>query len=119
MESIELKAIPFKIWRTLDVRTIAALRQFQVREYMDNTFNVMVYELDGVIAGRVNQEVEVKYPKNWWQAVKERFFPKVLIKRYPVEYQVYKLTATECYPEIQLKDKQSFVFVQKSFEVVR
>ncbi len=36
----------------------------------------------------VKKEVEetFSYPSNWWEAVKARFFPKFLKRRYPVKY---------------------------------
>jgi hypothetical protein len=28
----------------------------------------------------------VRYPKDWWEAFKERWFPKWLLERYPAQY---------------------------------
>ena len=28
----------------------------------------------------------VKYPEDWWQAFKERWFPKWLLKKFPIEW---------------------------------
>jgi hypothetical protein len=33
----------------------------------------------------------VQYPKDWWEAFKERWFPKWLLKRYPVRYRVVNM----------------------------
>lgn len=48
---------------------------------------VLIKELEWQWFGirrKVNEEI--KYPKDWWEALKERFFPKWLLRRFPVEY---------------------------------
>ena len=44
------------------------------------------------------QEKEVKYPADWWQALKEKWFPKWLLEKYPVEYMHHRLVAKCLYP---------------------
>ena len=39
-----------------------------------------------------------KIPVDWWQAFKERFFPKWIIKRFPIVYR--NLTISALYPDI-------------------
>jgi hypothetical protein len=44
---------------------------FASRQYVDSTANV-----------------EVKYPDGWWQAFKQQYFSKWLLKRFPVKYKI-------------------------------
>lgn len=53
------------------------------------------------IWGREAQERVVRYPKDWWQGVKERWFPQWMKDRWPIEYTVEKLTARELYPQLK------------------
>lgn len=34
---------------------------------------------------------EIKYPADWWQHFKERFFPSYLLARFPVEYKTVRV----------------------------
>lgn len=58
-------------------------------------------------ARMAGQVVEThKYPLNWKEAVKERWFPKFLLKRFPVKY---KLVETwHAYPTYPLPDHQTY-----------
>lgn len=59
---------------------------------------------------------EIKYPYDWWQAFKERWFPAWLLKRYPVQYHVVVLDVRALYPEIKFKmpEKNPVLMVQRS-----
>jgi hypothetical protein len=58
---------------------------------------------------------EIKYPSNWWEAFKERWFPRVLLKRFPVDYENWKLEIH--YPTLnvrkRLDPKATFVLYSK------
>ena len=42
----------------------------------------------------------IKHPDSWWEAVKERFLPDKLKKKYPVKYTVYDINIRTFYPKI-------------------
>jgi hypothetical protein len=48
-----------------------------------------------------HKSVEIKYPLDWWQSFKERWFNKPLLKRYPVQYKKVTVKAVEFHPEIE------------------
>jgi hypothetical protein len=50
-------------------------------------------------------EYHVKYPADWWQAVKERFAPAWFAKRYPVVYKEHHITIDAVYPELSKRLK--------------
>lgn len=43
----------------------------------------------------------VRYPADWWQAVKERFAPVWFRDRYPVQFITVTASLEELYPEIE------------------
>ncbi len=48
-----------------------------------------------------------EYPENWWEAFKLRFFPKFLLKKYPVKYTVIDISIDRyvvC-PHVQVLDR--------------
>jgi hypothetical protein len=42
-----------------------------------------------------------KYPSNWKESLKERFFPKWLLKKYPIDYDVLSVSLEEIYPDFE------------------
>ncbi len=79
----------------------------KIRRDTDYLFAREVYRFEATIAGRDLRDIV--YPSDWWQAFKERWFPKWLRKRYPVQYTEHKIAAL--YPEIQLGNYTSIPFI--------
>jgi hypothetical protein len=44
---------------------------------------------------------EIKYPLDWWQAFKERWFPKLFLRRWPVKYHTWKVDFL--YPDLEMR----------------
>ena len=61
------------------------------------------------ILAHVAQEdlIVIKYPANWKEALKERWFTQRLLKKYPVKYIQYD--AKCLYPSISLPDRQPVI----------
>lgn len=85
---------------------------------MDITYGGAVYDavLDAIVLSiRGNilvdevAQIEVKYPLDWWQAFRERWFPKCLLKRSPVQYNTQSLSARILYPHILLNKDSQYV----------
>jgi len=55
----------------------------------DEALGKVVVGIAAQIAAKVVEPECVRYPDGWWQAVKERFFPKFLEQRWPVRYKVF------------------------------
>ena len=41
---------------------------------------------------------EIRFTANWWEAIKERFFPQWALNRWPVSYHVFRIY--EMFPEV-------------------
>ena len=48
------------------------------------------------------EEELAKYPATWWQAFKETFFPKWLLRKFPVQYE--EIWAVHKFPEVNIPD---------------
>ena len=69
---------------------------------LDTQVEGVVLRVKAFVWGSVNSEI--KYPATWWQHVKERWYPKSWLKRWPVKHTTYE--AVQLYPQLQLiKDK--------------
>jgi hypothetical protein len=68
--------------------------------YQRDLFGNIRFALRGFVWAEKDsvQRQEIKYPRDWWQAFKERWFPKRLLEKYPVDYHVVTLDVRAIYP---------------------
>ena len=57
--------------------------------------------LRGYIWGKQLGKHSVTYPEDWWQAFKERWFPKWVLGRYPVRYKIFEVDVKALYPDFK------------------
>ena len=96
-ESIELCRRYATAWRSVRAADLHAIGnpRFEVfHEFMQGRMDDLIFELRSCIYGRTL----TKYPRDWWEAVKERWFPAWALKRWPVLYN----RIDELYPELEL-----------------
>ncbi len=68
--------------------------------------------LVGLLVRFAEQPCEpVKYPADWWQAVKERFAPAWALRHWPVAYTVWEPSVI--YPDIALPDLAHYIHIRK------
>lgn len=62
-----------------------------------------------------SQKLEtLRWPANWWEAVKERFLPGRMKQRWPVHYEVRDVHAL--YPGLSLPHEQHYLHILRSTE---
>ena len=54
--------------------------------WVDEAHDFLRFQIRGFIWSEHLDSISIKYPKDWWQAFKERFFTKRLLQKYPVQY---------------------------------
>ena len=64
----------------------------------------LVFKLRAFVYGEQTVIKHTKYPSNWKEAVKERFFPHWALRRWPVEYTEVVFDVKTMYPEISVPD---------------
>lgn len=80
-----------------------------LKQYKDELERKLVLMLHASIYGKDHPKKHViRYPENWWEAVKERFAPCWFRELYPVKFTEVTASLEELYPEIQpaLPDKR-------------
>ena len=78
------------------------------------------YEIDAM-AVRLERTVwserlgdeEVRWPATWWDAVKDRWFPAWLKRRFPVEWKHADFTVYRGYPDIVRPSDRSTLFITR------
>ena len=69
----------------------------------DHFTQMIVAEITGYILSEDLKRYEFKWPRDWWQAFKERWFHGWLLERYPVEYMVKVVDIKAIYPDLHKK----------------
>ena len=70
-----------------------------LRTEFDNMMGGLVVRLYAAVYGRKSDhQVMVSYPMDWWQAFRERWFPKIWLQAYPVIYKDVVVSADEFLP---------------------
>jgi hypothetical protein len=68
----------------------------------DHARRQMVIQMRHTIYGKPHPEVHViRFPSDWWQAVKERFAPAWFRDRWPVKFTSVMASLEELYPNIR------------------
>jgi hypothetical protein len=93
----------------LDLIKIAAREMFS--DVFAKEANVYIYHhallrmhelyVSGEVYGQTGlTEYEIRYPADWWQAVKGRFAPDWFKRRYPIKYTEHHIRVDAVYPEL-------------------
>lgn len=99
---------------TLNVRAIAAMRRFNreltgtfatpalVESFLDATCGELVICIRQAVATQPLRCEVVEFPRDWWQAFRQRWFPRWALVRWPVRLCRVELRADAVYPEIPI-----------------
>ena len=82
--------------------------------HMSFMANDIVFRIKQEVAGRIADEVEARYPADWWQAVKGRWLPGWAGRRWPIKETVVKLTARELYPKVALPEYKHVISLTRT-----
>jgi len=64
--------------------------------------NMIVLSFRSYLWGEDLGDVVIKYPENWWEAFKERWYPKYILDKFPVKYKTFRANQQVLYPELSL-----------------
>ncbi len=65
---------------------MAFLQSAEIETVLEDVADRFVLQLRAHIWGEHVDTVELKHPADWWQAFRERWFPKRWLKKHPVQY---------------------------------
>ena len=99
--SVDIQEIRFKIDR-LSYNLCWPVRMEQDQRYLDHAANTAFARLTRDLPYLGSGPV-VEAPLNWWEAVKERWMPRALLRRFPVKCRRWE--ATHYFPNLPASDK--------------
>lgn len=91
----------FGVQAVVDLQTVKAMSRFSFEE--DRQMAAMVYSMWMDVFGR--RLLSIKAPDTWWDAFKERWFPRWALRQSPVVYRRWDLVALQ--PFFRAPDEQS------------
>lgn len=114
--SVQLERMTFAVQQYITEELAADFAnapQVKLHSHVDFMVGGMVVELRQHIYGRIAEQEEVKYPADWWEAFKGRWFPAWAKERWPVRYRWITLTARELYPMVKMPRHKHAIVIQK------
>lgn len=63
----------------------------------------VLMQVQGFLLGETPEPKHIRHPEDWWQAFKERWFPKWALKRWPVIMSVHEISFKVFYPDFKPK----------------
>lgn len=112
-QQVILEKLRIDIEQTLSMQGLHFARNHaEMSAYVDNAARALVVRLTTyLIAGPEEERVDVeeKWPTDWWQAFRERWFPHWWLRRWPVRYRtlsVHRRFKTRVCPHVNILNKQ-------------
>jgi len=98
MNTVELEKIKFGCIQRISKQFLDAACEYQY----DFIYDQVEMYMTGFLIGERLPDITVSYPKDWWEAFKDRWFPKWLRKRYPIILQNHTLSRSVVYPDLKV-----------------
>lgn len=102
VHEVMLKKFNFSWKMELHDRMIMDMNNVQLTHYMDHALTRAIYRLDLDVFGQDLEAQIWKMPADWKEAIKERFFPKWLLRKFPVKHAIFKLDVAVLYPQLEM-----------------
>ena len=112
LDQVTLHAMKLAATRYLDDEVVGPLLSrgdLTCQAVFDDLLDEFILRFRAVILGEELQKVT--YPADWWQAVKDRWFPAWLKRRYPVIMNTVEAVAL--YPSLPAKTAPGYVILRE------
>lgn len=93
----------------------ARLGQFPIEHWVRESVHGFELRLRTIMAGTPMKTQTVRYPSNWWQALKDRWLPNWAKARWPVKFTTHELKATRLLSDVPVPKGQRSVIYYEFF----
>lgn len=97
MSIVELERIRLGVQLALSEHLLDA--RVDIERMIIDHFTV---SLRGYLWGEKVHNETIKYPRDWYQSFKARWFPAWALRRWPVVYTVHTIDITALYPDLRI-----------------
>lgn len=98
IERKQLEMMRYAVQMSLDDRLMMDAISAEV--YHDAAHR-MICTLTYDVYGEKREPRRVQWPATWWDAFKQRWFPKWWLRRWPVRYAFAEFRCTQLYPDVR------------------
>jgi hypothetical protein len=102
-ESTLLRKHQFYALQTISMEEFNSLRVDHLEPIRSMCKDELEFRVRSFVYGTDKEEEKVTYPKDWWQAFKERWFSRWMLKRWPVRYITVKMSKYAVYPTLPVQ----------------
>lgn len=100
IQEYQLEKIKIGIMQRIPNHLLGAEVRFsEVEAFICNSVDM---QISGYVWGERGKSETIRYPKTWREAIKERWFPRWLLRRYPVLYRSHEINTTTLYPNFKV-----------------
>jgi hypothetical protein len=88
------------------------LEGVEMSHFIDASARNMILQLTAKVASKVYDVKTVRFPKDWWNALKAYIYPKLpywVSKKWPVKFTEVTMEANAYHPDICIPDHSTFV----------
>lgn len=114
LRSVILERLPYAARQTITRAMLGQASIEQVADFVGGGFSFTLRT--AIFAQRLDEQV-VRYPADWWQAFKRRFFPRWALRRWPALEVVKTMRLYAWYPDVMVPDHRSQFVIQIRDEV--
>lgn len=97
---IELEKIKIAIVQRISNRLLDQI--VEVSEIDSFIHDAIDLRLHGYLWGETAKAEPIQYPSDWWQAFKQRWFPRWALARWPVRLTTHHITLRTLYPNFRI-----------------
>jgi hypothetical protein len=101
MKKISLEKITIHCRKEISLGELEDIPHGEWSAWMHPMRRVMILELHSYIWGKRKTFEEVRWPSDWKEAFKERWFPKWLLEYCPVRYEIRQYDAIAAFPNLK------------------
>ena len=114
MKTVELEALQIGLQQSITGEFLNAGVEF-VQDVLTDRIKIAIRGFVWAEKESVRQQ-DIKYPRDWWQAFKERWFPAWLLRKYPVDYHHITIDVRAIYPDFKqaMPEYTSRLMIQRS-----
>jgi len=109
-KQIVFERLPVSYRQLIKETEFERMTEFHISEM----FNGMLIGIISYIVAEKTGEAMIRYPVDWWQAFKYRWFPNFILKKWPVifkEHYIKTFATAPCFPKVMTPDQYGKIIV--------
>ena len=116
METVTLERMKFAALMYISeelAKDFAIEPQVTISSHTSFMYDQIIMRIRQDIFGKQLDKVEIRYPADWWQSFKKRFFPDWLLSRYPVNEEIKIIDIILLYPTVNVPGHEAIMYVDE------